>query len=235
MASLINAVVFVDRNGFLFYAQGLPSTLQFNFVPSVVSDLEIIDQDAFASQVASFLSQAKIPPFQAAILLADGFLFEKQFTSAATTENKEVAVFLDNLPFENVGKVFYNAETFMCIATNKDIYKSLASCFEKHQGTVMSVIPAFAVEIDASKMVSLNDQILADIFRRSAANQVYDFLKDSPLPKIQNPAETPRVQNQKGSPEQKTQPETDKKRLFVLLGVFGILVIALVVVALTML
>lgn len=239
MASLINSAIFLDRNGFLFYAQGTGGVMQFNFQPNVIRDLEIINQEAFSSQLIQFINQLKVPPFQTVILLSDSVLFEKQFTTPISDENKEVELFLDNLPFEHIGKIVYVGQGQTCIATNRELYTSFASAFQSINCSLLSVFPAFAFDIDANKFVSQSETVLVEIFRKAAANESYNFLKDKPLvkpePVIRDTSNAQPSQDTNVNQNVTKTESADKTRLFILIGVFVFMLFILGVVAFTML
>lgn len=236
MADNSFAVIFLDRNGFLLYSQGLHSVLQFNFAPTVIRDLEIINNELLNTQIAGLFTQSGLKPFQGVILLADSLLFEKQSSSGQESE-EEHKIFVDNLPFEHVSSIVFGPEQLF-VATNKDLYQGLCSAFMDQKATITAVVPAFSLNISPENMLALNDQTAGELFRRTLASSQNNFLKESPLAHSIQPVE--KDTSQKSSPETPTQIVTDtqkpdRKRLFILVGVFVFLLAILGFAALTML
>ena len=125
MAEVFTAIIFLDRNGFLVYTNSQHKVFQFNFPTDVVRDLEVINSDLLNSQIAAFFKQTGLKPFQGAIFLSDNLLFEKQVQDLQDKEADELKIFLDNLPFERVGKIEYLGEKTLFVATNSDLYQLL--------------------------------------------------------------------------------------------------------------
>jgi len=237
MAQTFISIIFVDRNGFLLFSDSINRVLQFNFAPNVIKDLEVINNDELTAQIATFFSQAKLQQFQAVMLLSENLLFEKVFTSPQDEyQKKEMDMFLDNLPFEHVGSIiFANAESKF-IATNKDLYGSLKSAFEKQKCTVDSIVPAFIVEINLNQMVSLTKSEAFAIFRKATTLKQYSFLTETPYKDSQTEAKQRESTRDISQPPQVATKEKKSfvsPRVILLIGVFVVLLVILAVVAYT--
>lgn len=210
--------------------------MQFNFAPTVIRDLEIINTEQLNSQIAALFTQSGLKPFQGVILLADTLLFEKQDSPGQESE-EEHKMFVDNLPFEHVSSIAFGPEQLF-VATNKDLYQGLSSAFMDQKATISAVVPAFSLNISPENMLALNDQTAGELFRRAMANSQNNFLKESPLTQTVQPAENDA--SKKSSPEVApaqtvASEKPDRKRLFILVGVFVFLLAILGFAAITML
>lgn len=236
MALANTGILFLDRNGFLLYSDSIKRVVQFNFPLHVVRDLEIIDHDQLNQLIDSFFKQAGLSPFQMAILLSENLLFEKVFTTPQDEKGQaELELFMDNLPFEHVGSIIFTQNESKFIATNKDLYQGISKAFEKLSCVVHAIVPAFVVNADINQMVQISPSAAADIYRRAVSLRQYSFLTDQPKPIVKS-ADNPSHEASKKTDVQKDEyiPESGSKkaeksssRLFLLLGIFGVLLILL--------
>lgn len=238
MALNYTGIVFLDRNGFLLFSDSIGQVLQFNFPPTVVRDLEIINRDQLDAMIAGFFKQSGLVPFQIAILLSDNLLFEKIFTVPQDEKGqKELELFMDNLPFEHVGSIIFTDSESKFIATNKELYRGISSSFEKLSCTVNAIVPAFVVGFDINQMVQVTPQVASDIYRKAASLRQFSFLTDHA--KISAPTKEegkkdvkPTSDDHVDSFDSQQENKGEKKvntRLFVLIGLFGLMIVFLVI------
>jgi hypothetical protein len=229
-------IIYVDVSGMLIYATQMDAVAQFAFSPDVFLDLEFINKEAFISQVGALFQAQNIQPCKILIVLSQNLLFEKEFKSPMTAEQeKDMQLFLDNVPFEHASSIIFENDESKIIATNKDIYQVIAKAFEMQHCIVEYIIPAFIFPIDINRMLSMSQQELITTYRRAQSFKQYSFLTDISLQR-----QGAKKQNvQSNQPERSNDKQAGKKvknrSLFILIGVFILLLMILgVVIALTM-
>lgn len=242
MATNGNGVIFLDRNGMLLFVSSLGRVLQFNFAPNVIRDLEVINHEMLEAQIDAFFKQSGIAPFEGTILLSSNLLFEKPISPEQTDEEKtSLEAFIENLPFEHVGSITYTNDQPRYIATNKDFYQTLIKIFKKNNCVIDLVLPASLVETDVTQMTQLTPQESSRIMRAAQSLKQFSFLINTPQKVTQTAVAKPEtqsgqtVQSDSQVPPPPKPDGESKQRLFVLIGVFGVLLLILGVVAFTML
>ncbi|MBI2442796.1 MAG: hypothetical protein HYV40_02720 [Candidatus Levybacteria bacterium] len=223
--------LYLDQNGMLIYMTTTPTVIQFPFPLDIVRDLEIINKDLLQKEVNELFKNNAIPPTRFILALSPNLLFEKVFTNAKDPQAQaDIQQFLDNIPFERTGTIiFENAESKL-IATNKDLYQTLTKIIQELGSVVEYIMPAYVLGIDVNQALSMNQAVLNDIHRKAPSLRQYSFLVESPA--INPKASDTRIPNSStNKPSEKPQENGDKKRLFLLLGIFVILILILAIVA----
>lgn len=240
MALTNSGILFLDRNGFLLFSDSINRVVQFNFPPNVVRDLEIIDHDQLAILIDTFFKQAGLAPFQLVILLSNNLLFEKVFTTPQDEKSqKDLELFMDNLPFEHVGSIIFTQNESKFIATNKDLYQGISKSFEKLSCVVAAIVPAFVIGLDINQMVQITPSLASDTYRRAVSLRQYSFLIDKPKAQMKpiEKSKSDDIQKIPGDSDDYVQPdagqgkkeEKNNTRLFLLIGVFVVLIVLLIV------
>lgn len=237
--------IFLDRNGMLLFASSVGQVLQFNFAPNIIRDLEVINPEMLDAQIDAFFKQSGIQPFQGIIILSNNLLFEKPISPEQTEqETANLNAFIDNLPFDHVGSITYTASEPKYIATNKELYQTLIRILKKQQCVIDFVLPASLLETDGSEFLGATQQSISNLLKTAQSVKQFSFLVSAP-PKISQTQTVPK-QSDARSPQQsspdlpipdvKQAPDNESKsRLFLLLGVFGVLLVILGIAAFTML
>lgn len=212
-------VLYLKRNGFELYQQSLSATILFAFEPSVVKDLDIINKEQLILQVADFITKNNLPQASLVILLSHTVIFEKDIgkNEAAVEPEKQkeeethaIQTFLDAVPFENISSKTYTLENGVkAIATNADLYRTIAGVFENAGSTIETVIPSFVVGDESTTASGLTNDMINAAFENIA------YLKQETL-LLHEPESIPTAKNEKIVLS--FQPK--QKREYVLIGVF---------------
>lgn len=216
-----SGIIYLDRNGFLFFEKTLPQVISIPFQPDVVANLDILDRDKIKNQVKQLLTTHKIKPTTLIIILATGVLFEK-ILPEVTEEQKldEIKKFLENMPFENVSTITYKLEKgYRVIAMNRDLYETIKETFASEGFTVVAVVPVFSLgkDIDLSHGFSL--EMGNRILKKFSSISPDDYV-------VHKEEKTERYENKI---ENKIAVFSSKnKRLTILIAIFALLILLLV-------
>lgn len=208
----LTSVFYVEAGKAWFYNAGISSPMLLEFPPDVFSNMEVVDRKKMEALIQSFLESYKIAPSSLVIILSPNVTFEKDLSSGAT-EAPEIQKFLDFVPFEEpVHKEFDFSGKKKIVAANKELLDVLEKSFRLRQFNVNGAYPlSFFQILIPSLKESLNFEA---ILTKLDDLKDYNFLKTSGI-----------INKLPAEGAQKN------KRLYVLLAVFGVLVLALVIIA----
>lgn len=217
------AVLYLKRTGFDFYAPNLPASLALEFPPTVLLDLEILNVEEFYTQINTFVETNKIPPSpQGVIVLNAEVYFEKEIP-ADTPKDKEpelIDSFLSNVPFNTPNsKQFAVDKTQKLVATNGDLLDTLRIAFAKHNIMFSIAVPTFATGLDLETMGGLTADTAKAIAKR------FESFKEKALIIVQDVPVT-----YSSSSDGKNKKPSKTNRIFILVGVFVMLLGVLVAV-----
>jgi hypothetical protein len=220
--------IYIDQNGLLVFTTTTPSVLQFPFPQDIVRDLEIINKDLLQKEIEKLIKDNALQPSRYVFALSGNLLFEKPFLDSKTPDSqKEIQSFLDNIPFEHTATIiFENAESKL-IATNKDLYQTLARLLE-HQGSVVEyILPAYVLGVDVNQALAMTQPVLSDLHRRAPTLKQYSFFTDV----LTSAQKTTDQAASSGKKQEKQDGKKEKKKTLILIGVFIVLLLILGVVA----
>ena len=241
-------LIYLQQDKFDFYQPAIGKIIEFGFVTEIIKDLEIINADLLDNLIKLFVTNNKIVPGEMVMVIADNACFIKDFIlpsaqpvpKIVSTDGKspvvvaalhpkisdeEIKSFIEHVPFENViSKTFDLASGTKVIALNKDMYEAIKSSFEKLGFKINFVLPGVVFENNIGSVavlnlaVAKNMLISADIvkeqnllFKKNYVSENHDFKKQD------EPDST------------KKQPvKKSNKRLFLMIGIFVVLIIILV-------
>lgn len=210
------ALLYLDKNGFYFYIDGLPSVISLAFTDNAVKDMDVVNGASLIAQVKTFVEQYRLLPSMITIILSPNVAFEKDI-AGLTREAQEEAVknFIDTIPFESVLTKTYPIEKGVkIIGFNEDLYTELKNGFEKSSFGIESVIPYQLLGTDQTLIKNLTTDNAAQFLKRCDHLKQYTLLI------------TERQKNLSPSPSAETVVQKPKKnytRLFVMIGVFTVL------------
>lgn len=220
--------LFIDQNGLLLFTTTTPAVITFSFPQEIVRDLEIINKDLLQKELIKLIKDNSLKPSRYIFVLSGNLLFEKPFVDSKTPESqKEVQSFLDNIPFEHTATVISENAESKLIATNKDIYQSLARIFEQQGSVVEYILPANILNIDVNQALAMTHSLLADIHRKAPTLRQFSFMTDI-LPAVQK---NPEKSNKQDEKKEKQGDKKGNKRTLVLIGLFVVMILILIVVA----
>lgn len=214
------AILYLDKNGFYFFEDGLPSVVSLAFLATSVRDMDVINGASIMTQVKSFIEQYKIPPGIINIIVSPNITFEKDFVDLTPEALEEKTKnFVDTIPFESVMSKKYPIDKgAKVIGWNEELYLELKMSFEKNSFIVDQVIPYQLLGTDQALIQNFNQENAVQLLRR------IDHLKQFTMLTIQK--EKPQV-TQNSNDKKSTKPKQSKTRLYVMGGIFLILFIIL--------
>ena len=230
MAANNIGVIYIQRYKFQVYSPALQGVLEFVYVPELVKDMEVVNKDLFVNIVKIFIENNKIPVCNLIIVLSDNACFIKDFVGEDQEKLKVSAqMFADHTPFENVSsKTFSISNGIRVFATNKELYETIQEAFEGAKFTVEAVIPGFLMGEGVNTISDITPPTANLMVQKLNAVRQYSLLR--PDMEFVKAEEKIAEANEEKSNFTISSGPSDKKRLFLLVGVFAVLIIALVVV-----
>lgn len=199
-------ILYLNRNSVQYFASGGAKSKELRFDEEVVTDLEVKKTDLLNDQIRFFIEQNKISPGHFVTLLSEDVCLVKIFPEGTQeTKKEDVKKFLDSVPFENVRSKTYPFEKgFKLYAVNRDYYEIIEAAFEK-----------FGFRADATAPLSMIGAQITDknIFNKLNLAKQYSFSGQTNYSEMNDEQRELMMRN---------------KRLTVMLGVFGILILVLV-------
>jgi hypothetical protein len=242
-------VLFIDRLGFDLYQDTLVNVSKFNFTPDLVSDLDVINKEQFVNLIGTFIQVNKIVPSSLVIILSDNIICIKDLVNSVqkpvpdqslkveTNSDKEhkdeVQNFLENIPFEEIlARVIKSGSVDRIVAVNKDLVMTIADTFVGKGSVMETIVPSFMYgqSTDFTAGLNLNNAqiILGNIETLRLGNLLTDQEKIDPSQNLEN-----ELKNSLSSVKSNSTKISKKKknmRQYMLIGVFGVLLIVLVIV-----
>lgn len=207
-----DTIMFVARDKIDFYFGG--KILTFPFLPVFVKDLEIVDKDAFRTQLLTFAEKNEITFGTCAILLSDSVCFISEPISEKQNPEDALNPFLANLPFESPTARILGDRI---VGTNRDLYQAILDVVGGKGGRIKMVSPSFLSEEIYGKK-GLDEEMVNLVSKNESEYIKATFNYEAPLP----------VQKEPGTRLQKRS-----KREMVLIGVFGALLLVFIIWVLT--
>lgn len=210
-------VIYIDRNYLYFYGGNVHAPIPLQFQPTTVKDMELINFEELEKQIDTLIKTNKILPDDTGIVIAHQSSFEKLIPPNVVgveleTEKKK---FLDNVPFEDIMyKEFPGTKGIKLVTVNKELIYAIKSIFQ-HRGfrivTIASVTTIYP-DTDVPFNLSLAQQCIK---------------KSSQLNQATFPVEDIEIQSSDAYDES-NKPPKNNNRVFLLVGVFIILIGSLV-------
>jgi|GEM_PF-6981072 len=174
----ITCVIFLDKKNISFnHTNGDPQKI-FEIKKELIDDLEIKNFDKFFEEFKNFLIENKINKTNTLLVLSEEILFSKEIIEEDPQKKKdEIDKFLSDIPIEPekvVYKFSENKERFSVIGTNKELYLSVKTIYEKYGGKVKAVVP-----ITAFWIVNINPETIKDVVENKSAIDSSNFLNDN--------------------------------------------------------
>lgn len=211
------AILLLDRNGFYFYTSGMENVASCVFPETIVKDIEVIDPFGLENQIKTFMTQFNIPSVEIAMILSSNIIFEKSIQSGSG-ELEEINKFLESVPFETFDKiVIAEGGNKIVFAANKNLTYCIEVSFVKIGSVVSLILPYYP-------LASFLQTLPLDMMSAAAIIKKVNDLKSYNMKRVEEAHET------KASNTSTTQPtpKTNKKRVYIMLGVFGVLIIVMI-------
>lgn len=239
-------LIFLQRSQMHLYKESGSKIETWSFDPTLISDLEILDEDKFRSAIDVFVNQQKIGGGEAIVLLDNSVYFtQKVVGNAAPAENQENGDsveketeepgliekvnleeeeklrFMHSMPFSNVfATVLAIGKEKLIFSLNRDFYEPFIKEFTDRKYEVTYIYPILVVNEFFGEAGFT--AATANAFIQSADKfKAYNFLQ-APLKKEIGP-----------TPSSTIMPDnSERKRLYMLVGGFVLLLLVLVAVIL---
>lgn len=222
MADKKAAIVYIEKGRFFYYGVHNPNILKFDFPPTIVKDMEVLNKELLSTHVQSFISVNKLTPSKVTIFLSNEILFMKDVPGIEYSQKEEhIKAFIENVPFEKVVHVIqYKDKLLKIVTANQELCSEIKKAFEKLNFEIHAVVPSIFVEnLTIAAGAGLDSQTASLLL--AVADSLRQFNMMPP-----NPSQNP-LQNITANAASKEHP----KRLPLLLGVFGSLIAILIGVA----
>lgn len=242
-----SGIIYLQKDKFSLYVPTATKNIEFRFVPEIVKDLDVINLELLENLIKLFITNSKVPPMTFTIILADNACFIKDFIKTPQNPNQTVPGqpqppidekadqeikkneddFIDHVPFDNVvSKTLPLGNGEKIIAVNKDLLDAIASSFEKIGSKINMVLPGIVFGNNIGIAPALNQVTVNLILSQEDSLRDYDFLNKEvyqPILKDKPEKEDFYVKDDSDAPK-------SNKRLFIMIGVFVLLIIVLIVV-----
>jgi len=138
------SIILLDRNRFDFHGAHIAGIVTCVFPPEVVSDMEVINRQAFRAHIQSFLQVNKISPTKILVVLSPAICFETLLPTQTQLEGDAITKnFVDTVPFEDVVYRTYKSQKGnTVIAVNAAIIDALKIELSSFGHTVLALVPA---------------------------------------------------------------------------------------------
>lgn len=222
------AFIYLDKNGFYFFENGMTQVISLAFLATSVKDMDVINGGSLVTQIKGFIDQYKVTPASITIIFSPNITFEKDLVGLAhEQQEEEIKKFLETVPFDSVlSKEYPIDKGIKVIAGNDDIYMELKMAFEKNASSVDNAVPYQMMGQDQVYIRNLTPDNAIQLLKR------LDHLKQVSMLTV----EKEKFQPMEMSSQKKGEIKTKKVnvRLFAMIGIFGILFIVLGIMLLNM-
>jgi len=180
-----------------------------------------------AQQVGVVSQQPKhTPPPPTTPPVTQGPQSKKSEQQKRENEEEQIEQFIDSVPFEEtLAKTIKSPEGTLVIVANRDPLVVIKDAFEKTGHSIESVIPATVLGKEINLTNGLTVEVARALLPKLDAAKSQTMLIDE---EKQNPSPVGSVAM--GLP----QKASEKRRLFIMIGVFGVLIIIMIVLILRM-
>lgn len=220
------AVLFLDRNRFDFYVDGAQNVLSFPFLETIINAMDVINPQELENQIKAFVQQSGINPANIMIILSPNVVFEKDIQAAdIQSVEHEIEKFKDSIPFENIyTQSFPLQQNVRIVAVSRDLCDAVKNSFEKLGFSIGAIVSYFALGPQISNMQALDAEVAKQIVKNLDTLKHYSFSIEKTITNAESPAVS------------KKSPQTSNKiplRLYLMIGVFILLLVILAVLFLT--
>lgn len=153
---------------------------QLDFPTNVVKNQDVINSGGLNKLLIDFLSQEKINPQSAVLLLAPELLYEKNILALSPEEaQQKFDSFLVKIPFTQISKIkIFDADKIHVIATNAHLWTLIKDGLEKIGWKIELVLPAPAVGILGATLKNKEEAQTA--LQKLDDAKRYNFLNKAP-------------------------------------------------------
>ncbi len=237
-------VVYLQKDKLQLYSPFLSSIVEFRFVPEIVRDLDIVNKSLLENLIKTFITNGKIPVSNLVFILADNTYFVKDFVippppavqkgavtpppSSMTMEDLQEAAdkYIEHVPYDSVvSKTFPMKNGLRVCAVNQEFYGHIRDAFEKIGFTVISILPGLVLGGNMSAKPIMDGGMAQFTLQKAGSFKLYDLLDQEVYVPVSEKAE----ENKEEVEFQEQKEKPNKKRLYVMIGIFAVLLIVLAI------
>lgn len=218
MFSQSTGVIFINRNALQLFSPNLSSVVTCVFPEALVHDLDIMNKDNFYTLIKQWVKQYNLSGLSVIVVLSEETYFEKLFSTVNQPQlETDILKFFDSVPFESIKtKIFDSPKDKHAIVVNKTWLDTIQQGLVLQGFSIRAVVPAFALGKLSTKRV-LDKEVVEYVTRNADALTKQTIIDVADNQEIEmKPVGSPAPQKNKNLP--------------VLLGVFGALLLILVIV-----
>lgn len=174
-----NGVLFISRQQFFLYIDGMPSIITFPFTVDVVSDLDVINEELLEEKIADIIQQQQLPPADLAVVLSNQTLFSKQVTATDVSQKKvDEEKFVNTIPFETpaVRNITLGSNIYIVVA-NGQLFGPLNTAFIKNGFECSLVLPEFLFGKELNLTQGLSVASAQIIMKKAQEFKAYSFIR----------------------------------------------------------
>lgn len=204
-------VLYINGNKIFVYGEGLSAMLQMDIPTDAVRDFDVISLEKFASAVGIFLVANNIEGGVVTVVFSQEATFEKEFTDE--TQLKEgLSAFLDRVPFEEIAyRIYHINKKIKVFAVNKEYCSVLKKILNTERFFLHVFVP-----------LTLLQEMIPELRSRLDLRMILEKID---LAKQYNLFFNEETTNVASSNSDKLG---EKKRFFILVGIFVILLMGLI-------
>ncbi len=139
-------IISIDKNKISLCSPTHASPLVFQFTPSMVADLEVINKEELTASLTTFIQKSQISPSSLVIVLAASISFDQDFPGPTPPSPDQIQKFQDTIPFSAISsKLFKSNKNYKLVVINRDYYETIKAVFQKLSFEVLAVVPSFVL------------------------------------------------------------------------------------------
>ena len=216
--TLLPAILYLSRSGFVFASPKVSGVLNFPFPTEMVKDLALVPgkKADLIGQIRAVREKVKIPASRIIVLLDETVYFERDLPSSSPEiMQTDVDKFLASVPFEStISRTYRLPKSTKVVAIDRDIFEAVVIPWQV-ESEIAAVVPLGLTDLKFQGN-NISPQLAAQILSRLESLKSLSLLD-------------------RAAPTQTAQsPQSQKLQLAALLGIFVILAVLLVVLLKTM-
>ena len=220
-------VFYIDGNKAFYFEQSLPSPISLDIPTDIISYFELLNKKKLVVLIQTFIKNYKLTPKNIVVLLSVQVTFDREFPHGSIELQKNIQEFLELVPYEELiqRKIISSGKTRV-VATNKEICEAIKSTFTKSGFLVSGVYPlSLVLEIIPELKTNLDLSLFVNKLSDLKAINLQPVVEASYSSGFNTPTAST------STPSDKEKP--NRNRLYVLVGVFAVLIAALIFVIYT--
>ena len=204
------AILYIEPNRIFFY-ESTSGLLQLDLNPEIISDLEVINKENFYNLFKTFIESNGILPATTVVLISPSVSFEKDFVPNEKLE-ADIQSFLESVPFENiVSRAIKMDKKTKVVSVNRDIIELIQEGLDRQKFQLAAAVPLSVLQETIPELSSNID--LKVILAKVDAIKQYSLLVE---------------EEKRETLTAKKENPFKNKRLLILFGIFGLLLLILV-------